>query len=78
MIHKEFEDYFEILRDERAEAMGMGIKRGSDHELVHCEWAEYLNRRLGRKDLFAYKHQKTGNYVLAAWVFKDTEIFTEL
>ena len=79
MIHEEFEEpYFEILRDEREDALANGIKRNENHHIIHSDWAEWLNKRMGRKDLFVYRHRQTENFVLAAWMYRDTEIFTEL
>lgn len=40
-------------------------------ELVpDCTWIESLRRRTGKKDLFVYRHRKTGKFGLAEWTVR--------
>ena len=55
-----------------------GLRLEGQHRVLCLGWADFLNRELGRWDLFSYYHLFTGNYVLCQWLDKDIKICKEL
>ena len=55
-----------------------GLRLRGEHRILPKGWADYLNRRLGRDDLFSYYHVFTKNYVLCQWLDKHKGICKEL
>lgn len=42
------------------------------------EFIQWLNRTMGRTDLFIYHHQEHGTFVLAQWLNRDHRVCAEL
>lgn len=60
----------EITYDPKMEATLAGLAIGEEHEVCpDGEWIRYARRLTGIKDLFVYHHKRTGNWILAKWIF---------
>lgn len=52
--------------------------RPADHRIYDTEFASHIQRNLRRKDLFTYRHQRTGRWMVARWVDPRKGWFEEL
>ncbi len=69
----------EITRDPLAEDLESGLPMDQRHlVLPPGEFIIWLNRILGRKDLFLYYHRETRNFMLAQWIRRDPPICNEI
>ena len=61
----------EIGFDPKWEAACAGLAMGPDHEIMpDGEWIRFARRVTRIPELFMYHHRRTGNFVLAKWLFK--------
>lgn len=64
----------EILRDPKAIAANYELLLNEDHELLGTyPWLEWCRRTSGNDRLFAYRHRRTGRFVIAAWLWSPGE-----
>jgi len=62
---------FEITFDPKMEAVFQGLALDYDHEVMpDGDWIRFARRVTGIPELFMYHHKRTGNFVLAKWLFK--------
>lgn len=61
----------EITFDPKWEAACAGLAMDEDHKVMpDGDWIRFARRVTGIPELFVYHHQRTGNFVLAKWLFK--------
>jgi hypothetical protein len=61
----------EITFDPKYEAACAGLAMYGDHEIMpDGDWIRFARRVTGIPELFVYFHRRTGNFVLAKWLFK--------
>ena len=64
----------EILYDPKQEAAENYLSMDERHELLpDGEWIRAVRRATKRDRLFVYHHSGTGNFVLAEWVYDDSD-----
>jgi hypothetical protein len=68
----------EVKVDPVEEAVHNGLLMERQHRVIHSEWVDWINKELGRDDLFCYFHEWTGNYVLAQWLVREPRVCVEL
>ena len=64
----------EIVFDARQEAVESHLCMDERHEVLpDGEWIKAVQRLTGRDRLFVYHHKEIGSFVLAEWVYDDSD-----
>ena len=64
----------EIVFDPRQEAAERHLHMDERHEVLpDGEWIRAVRRLTGRDRLFVYHHKEVGSFVLAEWVYDDSD-----
>lgn len=64
----------EIVFDPRQEAVESHLFMDERHEILpDGEWIKAVQRLTGRDRLFVYRHKEIGSFVLAEWVYDDSD-----
>lgn len=65
----------QIIKDEYEIARNEFLTLDERHQILpDPEWLLWLKRRIGRSDLFLYRHKETGRFVICAWLFGPKEV----
>lgn len=60
------------------DVIGGALKMDGRHQVFECDWVRAVRRWTENPELFVYRHQETGNFVLAEWRSRVSRVCQEL